>query len=63
MPELDGWGLRAHLLADEGWSRIPVVVLSAAPTMRGGVDGLRAAAVFPKPFELEPLLATVAALL
>ena len=63
MPELDGWDLRARLLDDEGWSRIPVVILSAAPHPRGGLDRLRAAAIFPKPFELEPLLATVAALI
>jgi hypothetical protein len=31
--------------------------------MRSGLDRLRAAAIFPKPFELEPLLATVAALI
>jgi CheY-like chemotaxis protein len=63
MPELDGWDLRARLLANESWSHIPVVVLSAAPDRRGGVERLRAAAVFPKPFELDSLLDTVAALL
>ena len=57
MPELDGWAFRARQLAWEDASAIPVVVLSAGHNLRARVDALRAAAILPKPFSLETLLA------
>ena len=59
MPELDGWGFRAEQLARDDLAGIPVVVMSAAWNPHREADKLQAAAVIPKPFELDRLLATV----
>jgi CheY-like chemotaxis protein len=58
MPEVDGWAFRARQLATPGAADVPVVVLSAARDVR--TAALRPAAVVPKPFNLEQLLAAVA---
>jgi CheY-like chemotaxis protein len=59
MPEMDGWAFRERQLRMNGLADIPVIVLSAGPNLRVGVDRLRATAIFPKPFELDLLLAAV----
>ena len=58
MPDVDGWSFRARQLATPGAEDVPVVILSAARDVR--IEALRPAAVVPKPFDLELLLATVA---
>jgi DNA-binding response OmpR family regulator len=61
MPVLDGWGFRARQLATPNAEDLPVIVLSAARDAR--VEALRPAAVVSKPFDLDLLLNTVAALI
>ena len=59
MPVMDGWSFRARQLALGEAAGIPVVVLSAAYEARRQGEALGAAAVVPKPFDLEALLGTV----
>ena len=59
MPCCDGWMFRAEQLARDDLSAIPVVIMSAAHDAQRETDKLQAAAVIPKPFELDRLLATV----
>jgi CheY-like chemotaxis protein len=59
MPEMDGWAFRARQLELDAYADIPVIVLSAGPNLRYGVAALRATAIFPKPFDLDLLLAAV----
>jgi CheY-like chemotaxis protein len=59
MPEMDGWAFRSRQLQLPASADIPVIVLSAGPNLRYGVDSLRSTAIFPKPFDLDLLLATV----
>jgi CheY-like chemotaxis protein len=59
MPEMDGWTFRSRQLQLPDWADIPVIVLSAGPNLRYGVDSLRSTAIFPKPFDLDLLLAAV----
>ena len=59
MPEMDGWAFRSRQLQLPAWADIPVIVLSAGPNLRYGVDSLRSTAIFPKPFDLDLLLAAV----
>jgi CheY-like chemotaxis protein len=61
MPDLDGWAFRAMQLAMPAVADVPVVVLSAVRNVQ--VETLRAAAVLPKPFDLDLLLDTVAGLI
>ena len=59
MPVMDGWAFRKEQLEREDGSAAPVVLLSAA----GGLDEhqrtLDAAAVIPKPFDLDRVISTV----
>jgi two-component system OmpR family response regulator len=62
MPVLDGWGLIGRLR--ETGFRGPVIVLSARPGERAeDVDGSPVVAVLPKPFQIQKLVAAVAAAL
>jgi CheY-like chemotaxis protein len=60
MDDMNGWELRAALLARPEWARIPVVVLSgdSSPQARA----IRADGQLPKPVEHERLLAMLDAL-
>jgi CheY-like chemotaxis protein len=62
MPLVDGWAFRRQQLATEEWRHIPVVVISATPNLRRPLDELRAAAILPKPFNLDTALALVGSL-
>lgn len=52
MPEMDGMGFRTEQLKVSDWSRVPVVVMSAAAHARKSAEEMNAAAVLSKPFEL-----------
>jgi CheY-like chemotaxis protein len=57
MPLLDGWDFRAEQLADPAVRDIPVIIMTASGLTDGMLDGqLKAAAVLPKPIEVEPFL-------
>src|SRR3989441_8068502 len=55
MPGMDGWQFMEELRVHPGFSRIPVVVVSAYGT-RDGVRSLGAADYLRKPFEFPALL-------
>ena len=59
MPCCDGWTFRAEQLGRQDLASIPVVVMSAAYDAHREANKLQAAAILPKPFELDRLLETV----
>jgi CheY-like chemotaxis protein len=54
MPRMNGWELRAEMLADPALARIPVVVVSGALVQDPA--SLQAAAYLRKPYQLDELL-------
>ena len=62
LPDRSGACLLAALKADPATAAIPVVVVSGAPDALPPASRPLAAAVLPKPFDLEQALAVVAAL-
>jgi len=62
LPDHSGAALLAALKADPATAAIPVVVVSGAPWALTPAYQRLAAAVLPKPFDLEHALAVVAAL-
>jgi CheY-like chemotaxis protein len=61
MPVLDGWGFAAALRARG--VEVPIVVMTAAQDARRWAAEISAQGHVPKPFELDDLLAAVAAAL
>ena len=62
MPRVDGWAFRQAQLAQKRLAAIPVVVMSAGYGAQNQAKKLATAAGLDKPFDLNELLATVAAL-
>ena len=63
MPVMDGWAFRAAQRALPGALRdIPVVILSATRDVERHATELGAATAIPKPFDLDQVVATVAAI-
>ncbi len=56
MPVKDGFAFRSEQRADERFSGIPVVVMSAMPRLEGRWETLGAREYLQKPFELAALL-------
>ena len=63
MPGVDGWAFRHAQLALESLAAIPVVVMSAGYGAPIQAAKLAAGAGLDKPFDVDELLATVAALI
>jgi signal transduction histidine kinase/DNA-binding response OmpR family regulator len=63
MPIMDGWTFRREQRANPALRDIPVVIVSASRSADERGDDLGAAAVIPKPFELDYLLKTLAHIL
>lgn len=59
MPVMDGRTFRAVQLQLDPATTIPLIVLTAHRTDQGAADGLGAAAVLTKPFEIDELLEAV----
>ena len=59
MPCCEGWTFRVEQLARQDLASIPVVVMTATYETHREANKLQAAAILPKPFELDRLLATV----
>jgi CheY-like chemotaxis protein len=61
MPVMDGWKMRAEMLADPKLADIPVVIVSGAADLPDGSDDLKAARVLTKPVKWPVLLESVRA--
>lgn len=61
MPLMDGWQVRAEMLADRALAGIPVVILSGASDVLDGSEVLEAARVLIKPVKWPVLLECVQA--
>ena len=59
MPRLDGFGFRARQRARPDVSEVPVIVTSARQPIGPDVAALAPAAVVPKPFDADALVALV----
>ena len=59
MPVMDGWQMRAAMLADAALRTIPVVIVSGAADLEDSVERLEAAAALTKPVKWPILLASV----
>jgi len=61
MPVMDGLSACKAIKSDERTREVPVVIMSAAPNLRGRVyeTQCQAEAVVPKPFDFDQLLDTV----
>ena len=59
MPGMDGWTLLQRLRADELFSHIPVIIVSANTNADERLTGSHAVVVVSKPFTLEALLDAV----
>ncbi len=59
MPVLDGWGFREAQRRIERLATVPVIVLSATRDLPARTEQLEPARVFPKPFDLDTLLASI----
>lgn len=54
MPIMEGWQFRAHQMQHRGYASIPFLVISAAPQPK-----IDAQAIFPKPVDVDALLACI----
>ena len=59
MPVMDGWTVRAEMLADPALAHIPVVVVSGAADLEQKSSQLQAARVITKPVKWPVLLESV----
>ena len=59
MPVMDGWAFRARQRREAALADVPVVVTSAATTLRVNRYQLEPCIMLPKPFELDDLLGAV----
>lgn len=56
MPVMDGWQMRAEMLADANLAAIPVIIVSGAADLQDGSELLKAARVLTKPVKWPVLL-------
>ena len=61
MPVMDGWAFRAEQLRRQDGKAAPVVILSAAGELETHRAALSAAAFIPKPFDIDRIVETIAA--
>ena len=59
MPVMDGWQMRAEMLADPKLAGIPVVIVSGAADLQDESEALKAARVLTKPVKWPVLLESV----
>ncbi len=59
MPVMDGWQLRAAMLADETLRDVPVVVLSGVHDLEEVAEALKAVASVPKPVSFSKLRSVI----
>jgi len=61
MPVMDGWQVRAEMLADPSLAAIPVIIVSGAADLEDGGEILKASCVLTKPVKFPVLLESVRA--
>jgi len=61
MPVMDGWQLRAEMLADAELAKIPVIIVSGAADMQDDDSALAAARILTKPVKWPVLLEAIRA--
>jgi len=61
MPVMDGWAFREEQLRRQDGQAAPIVILSAAGELEQHRVSLAAAAVIAKPFDIDHVVETVAA--
>ena len=59
MPGMDGWAFREHQRKRADAANVPVIVMSAARSLKTDVESIAPAAVLAKPFNLDDLLETI----
>ena len=59
MPNMDGWAFRARQRQLDALADVPVVVTSAATTLRTNRQALEPCVLLAKPFELDDLIGAV----
>ncbi|HVR88423.1 MAG TPA: response regulator [Candidatus Limnocylindria bacterium] len=59
MPVMDGWAFRKEQQRRQRGSSVPVVLLSAAGRLDEHQKALGAAAVIPKPFDIDRVISTI----
>jgi CheY-like chemotaxis protein len=59
MPVMDGWQMRAEMLADPTLAGIPVIIVSGAADLQDGSETLKAARVLTKPVKWPVLLESI----
>ncbi len=59
MPVMDGWQMRAEMLADPKLAGIPVIIVSGAADLQDGSEMLKAARVLTKPVKWPVLLDSI----
>jgi len=60
MPGMDGWAFRAEQLRrQDAAATVPVIVMSAARSLKTDVESIAPSAVLAKPFNLDDLLETI----
>jgi CheY-like chemotaxis protein len=62
MPDMNGWTFLAHQQADPGLAQIPVIVMSAHYNLGRNGSLQSAAAIVPKPFDIDRLLTIITSL-
>lgn len=59
MPVMDGWQLRAEMLADPELAKIPVIIVSGAADMQDDGTSLAASRILTKPVKWPVLLESI----
>lgn len=59
MPVMDGYSFRTEQMKHPGWSKIPVVVMSAEANAKEKMKSYNITAFLSKPVELDTILSTV----
>jgi CheY-like chemotaxis protein len=62
MPDMNGWTFLAHQQADPALAPIPVIVMSAHYNLSKNDSLQSAAAIVPKPFDIDRLLTIITSL-
>jgi CheY-like chemotaxis protein len=63
MPKMNGWQMRAVMLENPSWCKIPCIIVSGTNDLRRHADALKAQDYIAKPINLDKLLQAIKACL